>query len=267
MIKKTILSSLAAGVVLSLSLSIPANIVFASAEHVTPPSQKWSTDGAFGKFDRKQLKRGLQVYMENCASCHSLRLIYYRNLTEIGYSENQVKKLIEEAEVPAGPNAEGETHADGEPIMRKAKLFDRFIKPFPNDIAARVANNGALPPDLSLMTKARPGGADYLYALLAEGFKEAPKGVKVQEGMNYNEYFSGQQIAMAAPLSDDGVEYTDGTKATIAQQARDITAFLIWTAEPELQERKNLGLKVMIFLIVFTAMLYAVKRNVWAKLH
>ena len=271
MIKKSIMTSLltplAAGLVFSLFLSAPANPVFAAAEHVSPPSQTWSTDGAFGKFDREQLKRGLQIYMENCAACHSIRLIYYRNLTEIGYNESQVKKLIEEVEVPAGPNAEGETHADGEPIMRQAKLFDKFINPFANDIAARVANNGALPPDLTLMTNARPGGADYVYALLAEGFKDAPDGVKLQDGMNFNTYFTGQQIAMAPPLSDDGIEYADGTKATIAQQAKDITAFLVWTAEPELQERKNLGIKVLFFLIVFTAMLYAVKRQVWAKLH
>jgi ubiquinol-cytochrome c reductase cytochrome c1 subunit len=146
------------------------------------------------------------------------------------------------------------------------KPFDKLVNPYANDNAARAANNGALPPDLSLMTKARKGGADYLHALLI-GFKDAPEDFKLQEGMSYNTYFPGNQIAMAAPIDDEAVEYADGTKATKDQISRDVTAFLAWAAEPELEERKRLGIKVMIFLIVFTAMLYAVKRRVWAKLH
>jgi ubiquinol-cytochrome c reductase cytochrome c1 subunit len=231
-----------------------------------PESQAWTTDGLFGFFDRKQLKRGFQVYQEVCASCHSVRLIYYRNLAEIGFSPDEIKKIAAEAEVAAGPNEDGETHDDGEPIMRPAKPFDKIVSPFPNDLAARAANAGALPPDLSLMTKARLDGANYVHGLLT-GYKDAPSGYKMSEGMNYNPYFPGSQIAMAGPLSDEGVEYADGTKATVGQMAKDVTAFLVWTAEPELEERKRLGLKVMLFLIVFTAMLYAVKRQVWAKLH
>ena len=246
--------------------SVNVTCVLASSGSAHPEEKSWTTNGLFGFFDRKQLKRGWQVYNEVCASCHSVRLIYYRNLSEIGFSSDEIKKIIADVEVPAGPNEDGETHADGELLMRPAKPFDKIISPYPNDLAARAANAGALPPDLSLMTKARINGANYLHALLT-GFKEAPANFEVSEGMNYNPYFPGSQIAMAAPLSDEGVEYSDGTKATVEQMSRDVTAFLIWTAEPELEERKRLGLKVMLFLLVFSAMLYAVKRQVWAKLH
>ncbi len=238
-----------------------------SASDVALPSdQSWTTNGPFGFFDRKQLKRGWQVYNDICASCHSVRLIYYRNLSEIGFSSDEIKKIIADVEVPAGPNEEGETHEDGELLMRPAKPFDKIVSPYPNDLAARASNDGALPPDLSLMTKARINGADYVHALLT-GYKEAPANFEVSDGMNYNPYFPGSQIAMAAPLEDDAVEYTDGTKATVEQMSKDVTAFLIWTAEPELEDRKRLGLKVILFLIVFSAMLYAIKRQIWAKLH
>lgn len=262
MIKKTLIAGMAAALLVSVAVSD----LFASGGGTPPPARSWSTDGPFGHFDRAQLKRGWQVYKEVCAACHSLNQIYYRNLAEIGFSEAEVKKIAAEDEVPAGPNEDGETHSDGEPIVRPAKQFDKLMLPFPNDNAARAANNGALPPDLTLMTKARPGGADYVHALLA-GYKDAPSGFKLQEDMSYNEFFSGSQIAMASPLSDDGVEYADGTKATVSQMASDVTAFLIWTAEPELEERKRMGIKVVLFLLVFTALLYALKRKIWAKLH
>ena len=262
MFKKALISAF----ILILLAGIYIKPVQAAGGVVHPESQDWTTNGLFGFFDRKQLKRGFQVYQEVCASCHSVRLIYYRNLAEIGFSPDEIKKIAAEAEVPAGPNDEGETHNDGEPIMRPAKLFDKIVSPFPNDLAARAANAGALPPDLSLMTKARVNGPNYVHGLLT-GFKDAPTGFKISEGMNYNPYFPGAQIAMAAPLSADSVEYADGTKATVEQMSKDVTAFMIWTAEPELEERKRLGLKVMLFLIVFTAMIYAVKRQVWAKLH
>ncbi len=249
---------------------IKSNPVQASGEVAHPPSQEWTTDGLFGFFDRKQIKRGWQVYSEICASCHSVRLLYYRHLGEIGFSSDEVKKIAAEAEVAAGPNEDGETHNDGELIVRPGKPFNKIVSPYPNDIAARAANAGALPPDLSLITKARKNGANYLHALLT-GYKDAPGDFKLSEDMNYNPYFPGSQIAMGAPLSEDGVEYApeiaDGKKATVDQMAKDITAFLIWAAEPELEERKRIGVKVMLFLIIFTAMLYAVKRQVWAKLH
>ncbi len=242
------------------------NIVNAAGVAMKPGEYAWSTNGVFGSFDRKQLKRGWQVYTEVCAGCHSVRLIYYRNLAEIGFSPSEIKKIAASVEVPAGPNEDGETHKDDEPIMRPAKAFDKVISPYPNKIAARAANGGALPPDLSLMTKARINGPNYVHALLT-GFKEAPSGLKLSDGMYYNPYYPGGQIAMAAPLSAEAVEYSDGTKATVEQMSKDVTAFLIWTAEPELEERKRLGIKVIFFLIIFTAMLYAVKRQIWSKLN
>lgn len=242
-----------------------SNVVNSAGVTVKPGEEAWTTNGVFGSFDRKQLKRGWQVYNEVCAGCHSIRLIYYRNLAEMGFSPNEIKKIAGSVEVPAGPNEDGETHKDDEPIMRPGKAFDRVVSPYANKIAARVANGGALPPDLSLMTKARINGANYVHALLT-GFKEAPSGFKLSDGMHYNPYYPGGQIAMAAPLSAEAVEYSDGTKATVEQMSKDVTAFLIWTAEPELEERKRLGIKVIFFLIIFTAMLFAVKRQIWSRL-
>ncbi len=231
-----------------------------AAGGVEIPKRDWSFEGLFGTYDRAAMQRGLQIYMEGCSGCHSLNLIYYRNLADLGYSPAQIKVFAAEAEVPAEPDDEGEIK------MRPALPSDRFVKPFPNDNAARAGNNGAMPPDLSLMVEARIGGPNYLYALLT-GFGDAPEGVTVMEDMNYNKVFPGHQIAMAPPLSEDGVEYTDGTKATVAQQAEDIVTFLAWTSEPNMEARKEMGLKVMIFLIVFTALLVAVKKRVWADVH
>ena len=232
------------------------------------PALDWSFNGVFGSFDQAQLKRGWLVYKDVCANCHSLRLVRYRNLQAIGFSKDEVKKIAAEFEVPAGPNAEGETASDkGEPFMRKAKPFDAVVSPFANELAARAANNGAMPTDLSLITKARKGGADYVHALLTGYKEEPPKGVKLADGMSYNLYFPGNQIAMGPPLDDEAVEYKDGTKPTLNQHALDITAFLVWAAEPELEERKRLGIKVILFMIVLTAMLYALKRRIWSRLH
>ena len=224
------------------------------------PKRDWSFEGPFGTYDRAAMQRGLQIYKEVCSGCHSLNLIYYRNLGDLGYSEAQIKGFAAEEEVEDGPDSEGEMY------MRPALASDRFIKPFPNDNAARAGNNGALPPDLSLMVEARVGGPNYLYALLT-GYADAPEGVTVMEGMNYNKVFPGHQIAMASPLSDEGVEFTDGTKATVAQQAEDLVTFLAWTSEPNMEARKKLGVKVMIFLVVFTGLLIAVKKRVWADVH
>jgi len=256
MIKTIKLSAAVLGFALSLNVS-PAQ----ASEGAKMAARDWSFNGMFGTFDRGALQRGYQVYSEVCASCHSLKFIAYRNLAGIGLNEEQIKKLAAEFEVQDGPNAEGEMFA------RPARPSDRFVSPFPNANAARAANNGALPPDLSLMVKARKGGADYVHALLTGYKEEAPHGVKLGEGMAYNTYFPGNQIAMAVPLADDAVEYTDGTKATLDQLSTDVTTFLAWAAEPELEERKRLGIKVMLFLIVFTGMMYAVKRQVWRDQH
>ena len=257
-----------------------AGVAFAATEGwaakapVAPP-QTWTYSGMFGEFDRPALRRGLQVYREVCAACHSLELIAFRNLQALGFSEDEVQSIAEEYEVEDGPDDEGEM------FLRPAKASDRFPPPFPNDQAARAANNGALPPDLSLITKARAGehiffaggsklneyGSDYLFSLLTGYEDEPPEGVEMMDGMYYNHWFAGHQIAMAPPLVDDGVEYADGTAATVEQQARDVTAFLAWAADPNAEARRNMGVKVILFLIVFTAMLYALKKKIWSDVH
>ncbi len=237
-----------------------AGSALAAGETPKPPSQHWSFSGMFGTYDRAALQRGFQVYKEVCSACHSARLLSYRNLAALGFSEDEVKAIAAGYEVTDGPNDQGEM------FKRPARPSDRFVSPFPNEEAARAANNGANPPDLSLITKARVGGADYLYALLT-GYATPPAGVTVPPGMNYNTYFPGHMIAMAAPLSDGAVTYADNTKATPAQMAHDVSTFLTWAAEPEMEARKRTGIKVILFLIVLSGLLYAVKRKVWKGIH
>ena len=250
------LAACAVAIALSLAPAPPAS----AADAPAAPTQRWSFQGLFGAFDRPSLQRGFVVYQEVCAACHGLRLVAYRNLTEIGFSEDDVKTIAATVEIEDGPNDEGEM------FERPGKPSDRFKSPFANDEAARAANSGASPPDLSLMTKATLGGTDYVYAVLT-GYAEAPSGMKVPEGMSYNKHFAGNMIAMPPPLSEDGVEYADKTKATVAQQARDVTTFLAWAAEPELEERKRMGVKVILFLLLLTGLLYVAKRRIWSKLH
>jgi ubiquinol-cytochrome c reductase cytochrome c1 subunit len=249
-------------------LIIAAAVVFAAlhagaaqaAEGKAPPARDWSFSGIFGQFDRDALRRGFQVYQEVCSGCHSLRLIAFRNLEALGYGEDEIKAIAAEYSVVDGPDDEGEM------FERPGLPADRIPAPFPNDKAAAAANNGAVPPDLSLMIKARNGGADYLHALLT-GYAEPPEDRELLEGQNYNLYFPGNTTAMAPPLEEDSVEYGDGTPATVEQMAADVTSFLAWAAEPELEERKRMGIMVMLFLLVFTGVLYAAKRKVWADLH
>jgi len=247
----------ALAVVIALGLATGAAM---AAEGGKPPEQKWSFDGLFGTYDRAAAQRGFMVYNTVCAACHSLTLVAYRNLAGIGFKDDAIKAIAAAKEVPDGPNDQGEM------FNRPGRPADRFARPFANDNAARAANNGALPPDLSLITKARKGGADYIHALLV-GYKEPPTGVQMMEGMQYNAYFPGNQIAMLPPLTEGQVEYADGTKATIPQMAHDVSTFLTWAAEPEMEERKRLGVKVLLFLIVLTAMLYALKRQIWTDVH
>ncbi len=225
--------------------------------------QSWSFAPPFGTFDNAQLQRGFQVYKEVCSNCHSMRLLSYRNLGEPGgpqFSPKAVEVLASQVQVSDGPNDKGEM------FQRPARPSDRFRSPFANDQLARLANNGALPPDLSVMAKARPGGPDYIYALLT-GFRDAPPGFEVAPGMHYNVAFPGHQVAMPPPLSDGVIAYTDGTKPTVDNYARDVSAYLMWAAEPKLEERHQTGARVMIFLIVFLVIMYLAKRSVWAGLH
>ena len=221
------------------------------------PHQEWSFDGPFGTYDRGALQRGFQVYSQVCASCHSMKHLSYRNLTALGYTEAEVKAIASQYTTMDGPDDEGEM------FERPMKPSDKFKSPFENDNAARYANNGALPPDLSLITKARVGGADYLYGLLV-GYEEAPEGETLGQGQYWNKYMPGNKIAMAPPLSDDIVPYEDGSDTTTSQYAKDVAHFLAWAAEPEMEVRKRTGLKAILFLLVFAGLMYAVKKKVWA---
>ncbi|TCS60913.1 cytochrome c1 [Varunaivibrio sulfuroxidans] len=230
----------------------------ASEGGVDFPQENWSFKGIFGKFDRPALRRGAQVYLEVCSNCHSLSLLSYRNLEQIGFSKAEVKKIAAGFDVQDGPNDEGDMYT------RPARPSDKFVAPFANEKAARAANNGAFPPDLSVIVKARKGGVDYIHALLT-GFRDPPADFKLKDGMQYNLYFPGHQIGMPPPLDADSVEYADGTKATLEQESRDVTTFLAWAAEPELEARKRLGIKVMIYLFVLTSMLYVLKKRIWKR--
>src|SRR5258707_2856433 len=237
-----------------------AGIGYAQEEAPAPPRQQWSFDGVFGTYDRAALQRGFQVYKEVCAACHPVKHLAFRDLTEIGYSEDEVKGIAAQVQVTDGPNDNGEM------FQRPGRASDPIPGPFANDQAARAANNGALPPDLSLITKAREGGADYVYAIMT-GFKDAPAGIKMNEGMYYNEMFAGHQIKMPPPLSPDQVKYADGTPTTVPQMSHDVVTFLSWAAEPTLDQRHRIGFKVILFLIVATGVFYAAKRKVWSRVH
>ncbi|KAJ9126611.1 cytochrome c1 [Naganishia onofrii] len=228
----------------------------AAEDGLHPAEYPWAHRGAFDTFDHSSIRRGYQVYREVCSACHSLDRIAWRNLVGVSHTVDEVKAMAEEVEYTDGPNDEGEM------FQRPGKLADYMPAPYPNDEAARAGNAGALPPDLSLMVKARHGGADYVYSLLT-GYVDPPPGVHVAEGMNYNPYFPGGGIAMARVLYDGLVEYDDGTPSTTSQMAKDVVSFLAWTAEPELDERKKMGLQAVIILSTMTAISLYVKRFKW----
>ncbi len=256
MMKKPLLSIVAAGA-FALGLGSAAE----AAEKIELPEVKWSFEGVFGTFDRAQLQRGLQVYKEVCSACHSLHYIAFRNLHDLGYSEDEIKAFAATYQVQ-----NEEPNDQGEMFMRPARDSDRFPRTFPNEQAARAANGGAYPPDLSLMTKAREGGPEYLHALMV-GYTQAPSNFKLLEGLYYNAYFPGHQIAMPPPLNPGQVTYADGTEASVDQMAKDVSAFLTWTAEPKMEARKAMGIKVMLFLLVATGLLIAVKKRIWRNMH
>ena len=246
---------LAAAAVFALAAPAALN----AAEHIEIPEEEWSFNGVFGKFDQAQVQRGFQVYKDVCAACHSLRYVAFRNFETLGYSEEQIKTLAAGYEVEDGPNEEGEM------FKRKAKASDHLPKPFPNDQAARLANGGALPPDLSLMTKAREGGPNYVYHLLL-GYDEPPADFQLLEGLSYNKYFPGHQIGMAKQVQDGLVTFADGSPNDAAHIAKDVTAFLHWAAEPKLEARHSTGFRVLLYAIVFAVLAYFLKRRIWAKL-
>jgi cytochrome c1 len=264
--------ALAAGGTRSLAAEESGGAAPAAEEHPRPPHQSWSFSGPFGRFDRAQLQRGYQVYREVCANCHSMKFVAFRDLTSSsgpGFSEEQVKALAATFKIKDGPNDAGEM------FERPGRLSDYFPSPFPNPQAARAALT-AIPPDMSLLAKARgyergfplfivdaftqyqEEGPDYIYALL--------NGYTQPDNPNFNAFFPGHRIAMPPPLSDGAVDYTDGAPKTVQQYAKDVTAFLMWAAEPKLEPRKALGFAVIIYLAIFAWLLYLVKKRIWAKI-
>jgi cytochrome c1 len=268
---RSILALVLAGSLAGLTAIAPA---FAAEETPVPPRQKWSFAGPFGTFDRGQLQRGFKVYREVCGVCHGLNLLSFRNLTGLGYSEAQVTQIASEYKVQDGPNDQGEM------FERAARPADRFPPPWPNENAARVRYN-AVPPDFSVIAKARTyergfpwfvfdmftqfqeQGVDYITALLMGYEDKPPQGVTIPQGLNYNKYFPGHAIAMPKPMEDGRVTYEDGAPQTLEQYSKDISAFLMWAAEPHLEARKRAGFQVMIFLLVFAGLLYFTKKKVW----
>ncbi|WP_306118449.1 MULTISPECIES: cytochrome c1 [unclassified Roseitalea] len=265
--------------------AIALGLVAASAQAATeypkkdPREQDWSFAGPFGTFDRAQLQRGLKIYVENCSACHAMSLVPFRTLSDLGYSDDQIEALAAQYEVEDGPDEFGDM------FFRPATPADTFPSPFPNEEAARAANGGAYPPDLSLIAKARApirgfpafvldpfrmyaeNGPDYIYSLLTGYEEEVPEDVTVPDGLWYNPYFaSGVALAMAQPLYPDMHEFDDGTPATVSNMSKDIAAFLMWAAEPNMEERKELGFRVMVFLLIFAALLYLTKKQVWSRL-
>ena len=244
-----------------LTLSIQ-NITYSAGENYPLLKQEWSFKRFFGTFDRASLQRGYQVYTEVCASCHSLKYVSYRNLAEKGgpeFSIEQAKAIASNFEVTDGPNN------DGEMFTRPAKLSDKFVMPYANDQEAKLSNGGAYPPDMSVLVKARAGGADYIYSVIL-GYEDPPEGMKLDDGVYYNKYMYGNKIKMPPQLYDDLVTYADGTPATPEQMAKDITTFLAWTAEPKLEERHKFGFRAIIYLVILTILVYFSMKRIWSRI-
>lgn len=245
---------------MKILLVILLNIFTINAEEaIVPPKQKWSFNAPNGTFDRASLQRGFQVYKQVCAACHSIKYISFRHLKALGLTPGEIKVLAAEYQIKDGPNDEGEM------FERPGRPSDYLPSPYTNEKQSRAANNGANPPDLSLIIKARKHGADYIFALLT-GFKNAPAGFKLSETQFYNEYFPGHAVAMRPPLTEGIVTYNDGTKASVEQMAHDVTTFLSWTSEPELEQRKQIGFKTLMYLAVMTVLFYLTMRRVWGGL-
>ncbi len=232
------------------------------AEQNDPIKINWSFKGLTGKFDRASLQRGFQVYKEVCSSCHSMQYLSYRNLGEPGgpeFSEAEVKAIAASIEIEDGPDSLGEM------FTRPGRPSDKFKSPYPNINASISANGGAYPPDMSVLVKARPGGSDYIYSVLV-GYEDPPAGMILDDGVYYNKYMIGNKIKMSSPLSEGIVEYTDGTASSVDQMAKDVTTFLSWAAEPELEERHRTGVKVIIYLILLTILVYLSMKKIWSRI-
>jgi len=255
------LNSFLINIIFFIFISVISNPAYSEEKNVDLLKINWSFKGLLGTFDRSSLQRGYQVYQEVCSACHSIQYLSYRNLSEKGgpeFSEEEVKAIAAQFEVLDGPNSEGEM------FTRSGRLSDRFVKPFPNVEAATAANGGAYPPDMSVLAKARKGGADYIYSLLL-GYEDAPAGYELDDGVYYNKYMAGQKIKMLKPLSDGVVEYSDGTQATEAQMAKDVATFLTWAAEPHLEVRHKTGVRAILYLIVLIILVYFSMKKVWSR--
>ncbi len=245
-------------IIISLFLVIHISSLYSVQDVIKPEKYKFSFSGVLGTIDKQSAQRGLQVYLEVCASCHGLKHVAYRSLKDLGYSKDQINLIAGQFLVDDLPNE------DGEVKKRKASYSDYFINPYDNEQAAKASNNGAYPPDLSLIIKARKDGANYLRSLLL-GYEEAPSHFDVGEGY-YNKYMPGSIIAMPQPLYGDDIEYQDGTPATLEQEVNDIVTFLTWTAIPELEKRRSAGIKALMFLLVMTIIFYLSYRKIWSEL-
>jgi len=243
-----------------LLLGLVSSTAWGAGGDVILKTRNWSFSGPFGTFDKAAMQRGFQVYNEVCAGCHSMKLIAFRNFADLGYDDSEIKALAAQYEIQDGPND------DGEMFMRPGIPADRMPAPYPNDNAARAGNNGALPPDLSLIAKARPNGPNYLYSLLSS-YDDAPEGKEVPDGMYYNAAYPGHLIAMPQPLYGDDVEYVDGSATSIDALSADLTQFLMWAAEPKMEVRKRIGVAAVFFLSIFVILSYLAKRRIWADIH
>ena len=255
------LNNLINKIIVVIFISIIPFSVFSEEKNNELLEINWSFNGIFGVFERSSLQRGYQIYQEVCSGCHSIQHLNYRNLYEEGgpmFSKEEAKAIAAQFEVIDGPNS------DGEMFTRPGKLSDKFIKPYPNVQASTVANGGAYPPDMSVLAKARAGGADYIYSLLV-GYEEAPSGFELDDGVYYNKYMVGNKIKMSEPLSDEQVEYLDGTEATKEQMAKDVTAFLVWASEPHLEAQHKMGFKTIIYLLILFTLVYFSKQKVWSR--
>mmetsp|Transcript_12424 Transcript_12424/g.24656 ORF Transcript_12424/g.24656 Transcript_12424/m.24656 type:complete len:293 (-) Transcript_12424:14-892(-) len=240
-------------------VAILGAVASCSDDHIPAPDYPFEHKGMLAAFDKAAVRRGYQVYREVCSTCHSVDFLCYRNLVGVIYSEEKMKRHIADIEVEDGPDAEGEM------FERPAKLSDPIPRPYANEEAARAANNGALPPDLSMVSKARPQGADYIFALLT-GYVDAPEGKTILPGLHYNPYFAGGAIAMEQQLNDGQIDYEDGTPATASQMAKDVAVFLAWASEPESDERKKAGMKWIGCIAIAAAMAGYYKRFRWSPL-